>query len=88
MLYERSLGIERRLQAVLTLVKQGGYSTPMIAEKLGVSVPTVSRDVTALRQRGFEILAEKGSNGWRYVLRESRTPRRRGRNGRAAEASA
>jgi biotin operon repressor len=42
----------------------------MIAEKLGVSVPTVSRDVTALRQRGHEIFAEKGSDGWRYVLRE------------------
>lgn len=43
MLYERSLGIERRLQAVLTLVKQGGYSTPMIAEKLGVGAYRLAR---------------------------------------------
>ncbi|KAB2943025.1 MAG: HTH domain-containing protein [Phycisphaerae bacterium] len=68
MLYQRSLDIERRLEAVLGMIRKGSYSTPRIAEELGVSIPTVSRDVTALRQRGHAIRAERGENGWRYVL--------------------
>ena len=47
MLYQRSLEIEQRLETVLSLIRRGGYSTPMIAEELGVSVPTVSRAVCA-----------------------------------------
>lgn len=68
MLYQRSLGIEQRLDAVLKLIRQRRYSTPKIASKLGVSIPTISRDVTALRERGFDIRAEKQADGWRYVL--------------------
>ena len=68
MLYERSFTIERRLQTVLKLVRSGRYSTPAIADRLGVSVPTVSRDVTALRERGHDIRAERQGDGWRYVL--------------------
>lgn len=76
MLYERSLAIERRLEDVLDLVRSGRYSTPAIAEKLGVSVPTVSRDVTALRERGHEIRAERRGESWRYVLATARTAER------------
>lgn len=68
MLYERSFTIEKRLQDVLDLVRAGSYSTPAIAESVGVSVPTVSRDVTALRERGYDIRAERNGNSWRYVL--------------------
>lgn len=68
MLYERSFTIEKRLQDVLELVRSGRYSTPTIAEKLGVSVPTVSRDVTALRERGHDIRSERHGGSWRYVL--------------------
>ena len=68
MLYQRSLDIERRLETVLRLVSSGGYSTPMIAEEVGVSIPTVSRDVTALRERGHDIRSERNQQGWRYVL--------------------
>jgi biotin operon repressor len=68
MLYQRSLDIEKRLDAVLRLIRDGGYSTPMLAEKLSVSIPTVSRDVTALRQRGYEIHSERTDGGWRYTL--------------------
>jgi len=72
MLYQRSLDIERRLETVLQLIRSGGYSTPRIAEHLGVSIPTVSRDVTALRERGHDIRSERKGEGWRYVLaRES-----------------
>jgi len=77
-LYERSLGIEQRLQSVLDLVRSGRYSTPVIAEKLGVSVPTVSRDVTALRERGHNIRAERRGDGWRFVLEERGSVNRHG----------
>ena len=49
MLYQRSLEIERRLETVVRLIRTGHYSTPRLAERLGVSIPTVSRYVTALR---------------------------------------
>ena len=71
MLYERSMQIEQRLEAVLRLIRSGGYSTPKIAEELGVSIPTVSRAVCALRERGHDIRAERQDDGWRYVLLES-----------------
>jgi biotin operon repressor len=71
MLYQRSLDIERRLETVLRLIRSGGYSTPRIAEQLGVSIPTVSRDVTALRERGYDIRSERKGEGWRFVLARS-----------------
>jgi predicted DNA-binding transcriptional regulator YafY len=68
MLYQRSLDIEQRLQTVLRLISSGDFSTPMIAERIGVSIPTVSRDVTALRERGYDIRSERKSEGWRFIL--------------------
>lgn len=76
MLYQRSLDIERRLEAVLGMIRKGSYSTPRMAEELGVSIPTVSRDVTALRQRGHDIRAERGEDGWRYVLVQGKNDRK------------
>jgi biotin operon repressor len=69
MQYKRSFEIEQRLRAVLRLVRKGRHSTPRIARILRVSVPTVSRDLTALRERGFDIRAERADGGWRYTLR-------------------
>ena len=66
--FERSLEIEQRLEAVLGLIRTGGYSTPMLAEEVGVSIPTISRCVTALRLRGHDIRAEKNGDGWRYLI--------------------
>lgn len=40
----------------------------MIAEQLGVSTPTVSRDITALRERGHDIRSERKGEGWSHVL--------------------
>ena len=74
MLYQRSLNIENRLDSVLQLIRHGGYSTPRLAEKLGVSIPTVSRDVTALRQRGHDIRSRRTDGGWRFVLDKKRPP--------------
>lgn len=68
MLYERSLTIENRLQTVLRLIETGDYSTPELAEAVGVSIPTISRDVTALRQRGHSIRAERAGSAWHYVM--------------------
>jgi biotin operon repressor len=68
MLYQRSLDIEQRLQMVLRLIRSGDFSTPMIAERVGVSIPTVSRDVTALRERGYDIRSKRKGGAWRFVL--------------------
>lgn len=69
MLYERSLGIEQRLQTVLQLISSGSYSTPELAEEVGVSVPTISRDVQALRERGYAIAAQRQGTTWHYTLK-------------------
>ncbi len=70
--FERSLEIERRLDKVLNLIRTGGYSTPALAQIVGVSIPTISRCVTALKVRGYQIQAEKRENGWQYVLPASK----------------
>jgi transposase len=68
MLYQHSLEIQERLETVLVLIESGQYSTPALARKVGVSIPTVSRIVAALRERGHDIRAKKDGNGWRYIL--------------------
>jgi Mn-dependent DtxR family transcriptional regulator len=68
MLYQRLIDIEDRLRTVRRLIRSGRYSTPKLAERLGVSIPTISRYVTALRERGYVIRAEKQAKEWRYVL--------------------
>lgn len=71
MAFEHSLEIARRLDDVLRLIRTGRFSTPMLAEEVGVSIPTISRIVAALRDRGHDIQAERHDGGWRYVLRHS-----------------
>ena len=66
--YERSQALEQRLQDVLGLLRAGGYSTPTLAEHLGVSQPTVARCLTALRKRGYLIKAIKDQRGWSYRM--------------------
>ena len=68
MAFERSLEIERRLDEVLRLIRTGRFSTPKLAEEVGVSIPTISRIVAALKERGHLIRAENQGKGWRYVL--------------------
>lgn len=68
MLYEKSLAINRRLDDMLRLIRKGSYSTPALAATLGVSIPTVSRCLKALRERGYDIRTERAAGGWRYVL--------------------
>ena len=66
--FERSREIERRLDNVLQLIRTGRFSTPRLAEKVGVSIPTISRIVAALRERGHDIQAERTQQGWRYIV--------------------
>ncbi len=68
MLYKRSMHIEHRLDSVLALIRRGGYSTPRLAAELGVSIPTASRAVTALRQRGHDIRSLRAGAGWHFML--------------------
>ncbi|WP_165235553.1 HTH domain-containing protein [Aquisphaera insulae] len=68
MRYEKALGIERRLGELIRLLRGGRDSTPGLAEKLGVSVPTVARDITALRERGYGIRAVRHARHWAYEL--------------------
>jgi biotin operon repressor len=67
MRYRKSLEIEQRLAEALRLIQTGQYSTPLLAAALGVSIPTVSRYVTALRDRGHDIQAQRHAGGWRYI---------------------
>ena len=68
MLYEQSLTIERRLDALLHLIRAGRHSTPALARKLSVSEPTIWRGIAALRQRGYSIRSVKQSRHWAYEL--------------------
>jgi DeoR/GlpR family transcriptional regulator of sugar metabolism len=89
MLYQRSLDIENRLCSILRMVRQGVYSTSKLAEKLGVSIPTISRDVTALRQRGHDIRSTRTSDGWSFVLNQEKPPHAAGgTDSRSTEARA
>ena len=73
MLYNRSLEIERRLDEVLKLVREGQQSTPKLAKALSISEPTVSRCLRALRNRGHAIRAVKRGETWSYELEEQST---------------
>ena len=72
MLYQLVLEIHDRIEEVLRLIRTGEYSTPALAEAVGVSIPTISRIVAALRDKGHEIRAERSAKGWRYrVIKEA-----------------
>jgi transposase len=68
MRYQLALEINERIEEVLRLIKTGEYSTPALAEAVGVSIPTISRIVAALREQGHDIQAERTGKCWRYVL--------------------
>jgi biotin operon repressor len=68
MLYQRSREIESRLSELVRLIQTGRYSTPKLAAALGISKPTVSRCITALRERGYAIRAVKDPEGWAYEV--------------------
>ena len=75
MRYQLALEIHERIGEVLRLIKTGEYSTPALAEAIGVSIPTISRIVAALRDMGHDIQSERTKQGWRYALRSQTDPR-------------
>jgi biotin operon repressor len=79
MLYRRSQEIEDRLVEVLRLIRTGRYSTPILAAKIGVSIPTISRCVESLRDRGYGIRSLRGQRAWRYILESEPAGSRRRR---------
>ena len=66
MICRRSQAIESLLRDALKLIRSGDYSTPTLARMLGLSQPSVSRRVTALRERGYAIRSIKDDNSWSY----------------------
>jgi biotin operon repressor len=77
--FERSLEIECRLEDILRLIRTGRFSTPLLAERLGVSIPTISRCVSALRERGHSIRSVRHPDGWQYIA----TPKTNGKRSKA-----
>lgn len=67
-MYAKSQRIERRLETLVGLVREGKYSAGQLAGELGVSIPTVSRCIGALRERGHQIRAVHLADGWAYTL--------------------
>lgn len=68
MRYEKTLSIQGRHARLLKLVGKGKFSSPNLAQKLGVSEQTIYRDIDFLRTQGHRIRAEKHSDGWAYHL--------------------
>ena len=79
MRYERTIAIAKRHEALLGLIGRGRFSSPQLAAELGVSLPTVSRDIVFLREQGYGIKSVRRSSGWAYEL--TGTPIRLGRAG-------
>jgi biotin operon repressor len=68
MRYKRYLDIEQRLGEMLRLIRGGRHTTRTLASALHVSRPTVSRDIGALRERGYAIRVVKDAESWGYEL--------------------
>ncbi len=69
MLNQRSKEIETRLADILNLIPSGRCSTPRPATAPGISNPTVTRFLRALRACGDSIGAVKDPEGWACELR-------------------
>lgn len=74
-MYRRSQEIEQRLNSMIELIRRGKYGTPALAAELGISLPTVSRCLAALRQRGYVIRSVKEDVGWAYEIKSEPFPR-------------
>ncbi len=68
MLYRRSQEIEGRLRQIVSLIRAARHTTHSLAISLDTSEPTISRSLSALRERGYEIRSVKDGSGWRYEI--------------------
>jgi hypothetical protein len=90
--YQQAIEIHEWIEELLGLIETGIYSMPVLAEEVGVSIPTISRIVTTLRKLGHDIRAEWHGSEWCYVISQftaahgnSRTIDRDSQNKRAAK---
>jgi predicted DNA-binding transcriptional regulator YafY len=68
MRYARSIAIIQRHGSLYSLVQRGMYSSPALAEKLGVSEQTIYRDILFLREQGLPIRSVRDRDHWAYVV--------------------
>jgi len=68
MRYDRSLAVADRLDNLVSLIRSGAYSTPSLAQKLGVSEQTIYRGIQSLKRRGYAIRSIKQASSWAYRL--------------------
>ncbi len=62
---KRSALSQPELRALLQIGREP--SAAQLAERLGVSLPTVRRLVAALRRKGYQIESRRRSDGWHYA---------------------
>lgn len=68
MRYDQLRFIVERHSQLLGMLQEGRFSTPMLAECLGVSEQTIYRDIDYLKQNGYAIRAVRLSRQWAYQL--------------------
>jgi len=73
MRYDRAIAISKRHKNLLALVRAGSYSSDSLAEKLGVSNPTIYRDILFLKQQGYPIVSVKLPSKWAYQFASNDT---------------
>lgn len=77
MRYERTTAISERHTLLIGLIRRGELSSKSLADELGVSEPTVNRDIEFLRSQGYEIKAVRVDRKWAYRFLESLLVRER-----------
>lgn len=70
MRYARTSAIPERHRSLLGLIREANLSTRSLADRLGVSEPTVNRDIEFLREQGHQIKAVRVDRRWAYRLIE------------------
>ena len=66
--YEQASAISERHRSILCLIRDGDSSSRSLAEQLGVSEPTINRDIEFLREQGYRIKAVRVDRRWAYRL--------------------
>lgn len=71
MRYDQSHAVTDRHEVLLNFISSGSYSSPILAKKLGVSEPTVYRDIQFLKRQGYSIKSVRLSDHWAYQIAAS-----------------
>lgn len=68
MRYDQLNMIAERHERLFALLRQGKLSSRGLSQELGVSEPTIYRDIDYLRKQGHNIRAVRISRAWAYQL--------------------